>query len=215
MTSILRRSLIILAVLLLVTPAALFAQSETASEIIDLIFSDDESKITISETIETNARVAFTHDGQDYVIRVPVTIAVDETLPLLDNVSSTTSAARVGVFAIEVTGIDETEDEITVGYFDYAPSEGNKLVGVFFTLTNISQSPHRFAQWSSDGVVVGIDDLGQRYDTAELLGCEEVNPGSKVECLALFDVKLDVTLSSMDIQAIDQLTVTLEEASNE
>ena len=69
MHSLFRRLIPVAVVLLLLTPVAVFAQTETAAQLIDLVFSDDESSVQIEETIESVARVTFTHDGKNYVVK--------------------------------------------------------------------------------------------------------------------------------------------------
>ena len=70
----------------------------------------------------------FTHDGQTYVMKAPVTIEVDSTFPLTESILTTDIAARVGVFAVEILSVSEPE-ELEIGYTTIEPSEdGNKLV---------------------------------------------------------------------------------------
>lgn len=55
MRTLIRRSLILVVLLLLLTPVAMLAQSETARQIVELIFSEDDSSLKITETIESTA----------------------------------------------------------------------------------------------------------------------------------------------------------------
>ncbi|MCY3784669.1 MAG: hypothetical protein OXG79_12925 [Chloroflexi bacterium] len=195
---------------MLLIPAAAFAQSDAADRLVELIFSEDDSEVSITENIQSTARVTFTHDGQDYIMSVPVDIAIDETIPIADSVSATSAAARVGVYAIEVTAVEETTEEIEVGYSSVEPSsDDNKLVGVSFNLTNLSDSAQEFSDIFDNEKVFGIDDLGRRFEMAKLLGCDEVNPGGMVECIAAFDVEESVTITEIEVHAMDERVITL------
>lgn len=197
--------------LLLMFPAAILAQTDTARQIVELIFSDDKSKITVSETVRSSARVTFTHDGNDYQVDVPVTISIDETVQIAD-ASSTTAAARVGVFALEVTGIGESIEAVEVGYRTVEPSsDTNKLIGVWFNLTNLSDVAQEFKSWFSDEAVYGMDATGRQFEVEQVLLCDEVNPGGTVECLAVFDVEKSITLTKIEVRAIDTRVFDLPE----
>ncbi len=215
-TLVRRRLLIPVAMLLVLIPAVAFAQSDAAGRLVELIISEDESSVSITENIQSTARVTFTHDGQDYVMSVPVAIAIDETIPIADSVSATSAAARVGIYAIEVTAVDETTVQIEVGYSSVEPSsDENKLIGVWFNLTNLSDSAQEFDRIFRDEEVFGIDDLGRRFEMARLLGCDEVNPGGTVGCIAAFDVEKSVTISQIEVHAIDERVITLPDADDE
>lgn len=205
-----RRILIPLAILLLLIPAAAFAQSDAADRLVELIFSEDDSEVSITENIQSTARVTFTHDGQDYIMSVPVDIAIDETIPIADSVSATSNAARVGVYAIEVTAVDETTEAIEVDFRSVQPSsDENKVVAVRFSLTNLSDTAQEFDSIFRGEAVVGIDEMGRRFETAKLLGCDEVNPGSAVACVAAFDVEKSVTITKIEVHALDERVIAL------
>jgi hypothetical protein len=213
MRKLIRLSLALFILVLLLTPVALFAQSETARQIVELVFSDDKSSITLDDSVTSTAVVTFTHDGKDYQMKVPVTIEIDETIALQDSMSTTESAARVGVYGIEVTALAETTEEVEISYRSFEPSsEEHKLALVAFTLTNLSDSAKEFSSWFSDETLFGIDDAGRRFDNEGILGCGEVNPGDKVNCIAVFNLMNDVTLTKVEIHALDENTVNLPEA---
>ena len=215
-TLVRRRLLIPVAMLLVLIPAVAFAQSDAAGRLVELIISEDESSVSITENIQSTARVTFTHDGQDYVMSVPVAIAIDETIPIADSVSATSIAARVGVYAIEVTAVDETTNKIEVGYQSVEPgSDENKLIAVQFNLTNLSDSAQEFDGIFDEEIVLGIDDLGRRFEMSKLLGCDEVNPGGTVGCLAAFDVEKSVTINKIEVHAMDERVITLPDADDE
>ena len=179
---------------------------------VDLIFSDDESSITLEETVTSTALVTFTHDGKDYQMMVPVTIDIDETIPLTDSSSVTPSASRVGSFAVEVVGQIERSDEITISYSTYAPTDDNhKLVFVGVDVTNLSSRTRDFASWRSAGRVVGVDAVGRSYEVEWLFDCDDINPGSTSRCVALFDIRQDITLTKIAFQVLDEGTFTLPE----
>lgn len=206
MRTLIRRSLPLIVVLLLLTPVAVFAQSGAAARLVELVFSEDESSVHIEDTIQSVARVTFTHDGQTYVMKAPVTIEVDSTFPLTESILTTDIAARVGVFAVEILSVSEPE-ELEIGYTTIEPSEdGNKLVSVSFRLTNLDDEPQRL---SSSKSVFGVDDLGRKFDTLRVLGsdgssCHEINPGESTECLAVFDVDPDVDIVNVEFHARDE-----------
>ncbi|MDE2815195.1 MAG: hypothetical protein OXM03_06465 [Chloroflexota bacterium] len=206
MRTLFRRSLVLVVLLLLLTPVAILAQSETARQIVELIFSEDESSVHLEETISSVARVAFSHDGKNYVVKAPVTINVDTTIPLADSVSATSSASRVGVFVVEILRVTEPE-EVERGYTTVEPSgDDHKLVAVEFRLTNLDDEPRQLL-W--DGSITGIDDMGRSFEDAELLGedsssCEEVNPGESTECVVVFDVSSDVTFVGLEVRMEDK-----------
>ncbi len=195
---------------MLLIPAVAFAQSDAADRLVELIFSEDDSSVSITENIQSTARVTFTYDGQDYIMSVPVDIAIDDTILIADSVSATSTAARVGIYAIEVTAVEETTVAIEVGYSSVEPSsDDNKLVGMWFNLTNLSESFQDFDGIFSHEEVFGIDDLGRRFEITRLLGCGDVNPGGTVKCIAAFDVEESVTLEKLEVHAIDQRVFTL------
>jgi hypothetical protein len=213
MRTLIRSLLALLALFLVITPVALFAQSETARQIVELVFSDDKSSITLDDSVTSTAVVSFTHDGKDYQMKVPVTIEIDETIALQDSMSTTESAARVGVYGIEVTALAETTDEIVIDYSSFEPSsDEHKLALVGFTLTNLSDSAREFSSWFSAETLIGIDDAGRKFESERILGCGEVNPGDKVNCIAVFNLVNEVTLTKIEIHALDENTVTLPEA---
>ena len=208
-----RLSLALFILVLLLTPVALFAQSETARQIVELVFSDDKSSITLDDSVTSTAVVTFTHDGKDYQMKVPVTIEIDETIALQDSMSTTESAARVGVYVIEVAALAETTEKVEIGYSDFEPSsDEHKLAFVAFTLTNLSDSSKDFSAIFSGQTLFGIDDGGRRFENERILGCGEVNPGDKVKCIAVFNLISDVTLTKLEIHALDENTVALPEA---
>ena len=217
MRTLIRRSLTLVALLLILTPVVIFAQSETARQLVELVFSEDDSSVSITETINSTARVTFTHDGQDYVIKVPVTIDIDETILIADSVSSTDAAARVGVFAIEILSVTEPE-EVERGYTTVEPSsDDHKLIAVEFRLTNVDDEPRQLL-WH--GSISGIDDLGRLFEDAELLGedsssCEEVNPGESTECVVVFDVSTDVSIVSLEVRIEDKRVLPLPNIEEE
>ncbi len=109
MHALFRRLIPVVVVLLLLTPVAVFAQSETAAQLVELVLSEDDSSVTIEDTVQSVAQVTFTHDGKTYVMKVPVTIDLDSTIPLADSLLTVDAASRVGVFAVEVLKVTEPE----------------------------------------------------------------------------------------------------------
>jgi hypothetical protein len=212
MRKLIRLSLALFILVLLLTPVALFAQSETARQIVELVFSDDKSSITLDDSVTSTAVVTFTHDGKDYQMKVPVTIEIDETIALQDSMSTTESAARVGIYGIEVTALVETTEEIEIGYSSFEPSsDEHKLALVAFILTNLSDSAKDFGRYGNE-TLFGIDSAGRRFESERILGCDDVNPGDKVNCIAVFNLMNDVTLTKVEIHALDENIVTLPEA---
>ncbi len=209
-----RRSIVVVVLLLLLTPVALFAQSETARQVVELIFSDNESSITLEDSVTSTALVTFTHDGKDYQMKVPVTIDISETIPLADSMTVTESTARVGVYGIEVVRVLETTDELKFGYFDtYKPSsDEHKLLLVIFALTNLSDTAKDFDSWFSDDTLLGIDDLGRQFENEKIVGCDEAHPGERIQCIAIFDVMKDITLAKIEVHALAERTVDVPEA---
>ena len=210
MRTLIRRSLFLVAFLLILTPVAIFAQSETARQIVELVFSENDSSVKITETIESNARVSFTHDGQDYVIKVPITIDIDESIPIADSVSATDAAARVGVFAFTVVETVEG-NSIEIGNSTWEAREDNKLVAVGLSLTNLSDESRDFAPQIRPGyvgydgeLVIGLDDTGRRFEAKRIIGCVDVNPGSTVDCIVVFEVAENVTIVQLEVYAIDK-----------
>ena len=209
-----RRSIVVVVLLLLLTPVALFAQTETARQVVELIFSDDESSITLEDSVTSTALVTFSHDGKDYQMRVPVTIDISETIPLADSLTVTESTARVGVYGVEVVRVLETTDELKFGYWDtFSPStDEHKLILVVFTLTNLSSTAKDFDSWFSDDTLYGIDELGRRFDNEKIVGCAETHPGEKTQCIAIFDVMKDITLKEIEVHALAERTLEVPEA---
>ena len=221
MRTLIRRSLTLVVLLLLLTPVAILAQSETARQIVELIFSEDDSSVKITETIESTARVSFTHDGQDYVMKVPVTIDIDETVPIADSVSATDAAARVGVFVITV--IETVEgNSMEIGYDTLQAGEENKLVAVDFNLKNLSDETMKFAFWfrrfpeqSHGERVFGLDDMGRHFEPEKIFGCAEVNPGSTEKCTVVFEVGENVTIVQLEVYSMDRGVVPIPEVEEE
>ena len=206
-----RRSVILFLLLLLLTPVAIFARSDAARQFVELIFSDDKSEVSISETVQSTARVTFTHDGKDYQMHVPVTIAIDDTVPLVESTSVTDSLSRVGVYAVEILRVSERTSEVQIGYSTYAPSnEEHKLVFVVFEITNLSATSKDFGRWSGE-TAIGLDEIGRRFEMERLFECDEVNPGGTARCAAMFNVHKTVTLTKVEIIALDENTLALPE----
>ncbi len=198
--------------LLIAFPAFVFAQTETARQLIDLVFSEDRSSVVLQDEVQSTALVRFTHDGKDYQMEVPITIGIDETVPLAESVSVADNLSRAGVYAVEIIRVLERTEEITIGYSDYAPTdEEHKLVFVVFELTNLSSTAKDFGGWS-DETVVGIDAVGRRFEMERLFDCDEVNPASVVRCAAMFNVRDSITLTKVAIVALDENTLALPEA---
>ena len=221
MHALFRRLIPIVVALMLLTPVAAFARSETAAQLVELVFSDDDSSVKITETIESTARVSFTYDGQDYVMKVPVTIDIDETIPIADSVSATDAAARVGAFAIEVIGMVEGVS-IEIGYYDFEAAEHHKLVVVDFSLTNLSDESRVFSywlrnyeNWTHGEGVIGLDDMGRSFRPERLIGCEEVNPGSTEKCTVVFEVGENVTIEQLEVYAIGKGVVPIPESEGD
>ncbi len=217
MRTLFRRSLPIFILLLLLTPVVVFAQSGTAAQLIELVFSDDESSVQIEDTIQSVARVTFTHDGKTYVMKAPVTIAVDSTIPLAESMLTTDAAARVGVFAVEILKVTEPE-EIEGLRGEITPSAStNKLIAVSFRVTNLGDQAREFPDKafriyeSVDDYkeLVGIDDLGRRFNFEEILGCGEVNPSGHADCVAVFDVANQVTFSKIKLHVMDEGVISV------
>ena len=144
MRTLIRRTLPLIVLLLLLTPVAVFAQSGAAVRLVELVFSEDESSVHIKDTIQSVARVTFTHDGKTYVMKAPVTIDVDSTIPLAQSTLTTDAAARVGVFAVEILKVTEPE-EIEGLRGEITPSAStNKLIAVSFRVTNLSDQAREF-----------------------------------------------------------------------
>ncbi len=147
-------------------------------------------------------------------MKVPVTIDISETIPLQDSVSVTDSAARVGVYGIEVVAICETTEEVSLGFWDeFEPdSDEHKLILIAFTLTNLSNTAKDFHSWFSDDTLNGIDGLGRRFENEKIVGCDEANPGEKTQCIAVFNVMNDITLTNIEVHALAERTLDLPEA---
>lgn len=210
MRTLLRRSLVLCLILLLLLPTIVLAQTGT-DRIVNLIFSEDDSSVHVKETVQSTARVSFTHAGKDYTVKAPVTIAVDTNIPLTASVSAADSTLGVGAFAVEVIRVVESE---VFERLDPS-SEDNKIIAVVFRLTNTSDETREVLDdWDDFEKIFGVDDLGRRFEMEQVLGCEgeQINPGSARDCLVAFDVEKTVTLVRLEFYLMDKGSISLPEA---
>ncbi|NPV08901.1 MAG: hypothetical protein HPY83_13185 [Anaerolineae bacterium] len=196
--------LTVLAMLLLV-PAIALAQG-TASDIVELVFTDGGAQVGITDTIESVAAVTVEIDGQQYLLKVPVTIDIDTAVPLTSSLLSVPAAARVGQLGIEILAAEEFTEETEVafpgfwgGEKDLAPSsDDSKLVVVSFDITNCGNEQASLSSYN----VQGVDDTGRRFEELEF-SCEDVNPGETGHCVSVFDLATDVNIIALDIEVTD------------
>lgn len=219
MRTVFRRSIASALVLLLLTPIVILAQSEKARQFIDLVFSDGGSAVHLKDTVQSTARVSFTHDGKSYTVKAPVTIDVDTKIPLAESVSAVDTASKIGAYAITIIKVSESEE-----LDDLEPSsESNKIIAVEFQVTNLADETRLIfdRDWSFLAEkferIVAIDDLGRRFESLGILECEEteLNPGTTRDCTVAFDVNESVTLTSLEFYLMDKGAVTLPEVEEE
>lgn len=202
--------LTVLAILLLV-PAIALAQG-TASDIVELVFTDGGAQMGITDTIESVAAVTVEIDGQQYLLKVPVTIDIDTAVPLTSSMVSVPATARVGQLGIEIVEVEEFAQETEVafpgfwgGEKDLAPSsDENKLVVIGFNITNMGSELGSLSSYST----AGVDDTGRLFEEIEF-SCEDANPGGIGDCIAVFDVPSDVNIVALDVEVTDHRQIPI------
>lgn len=205
------RKSIIVAVLSLffLIPAVVFAQDK----IIELVFSADGSQVSITDTFTTTAAVSMEVNGTQYLMKIPITVDIDSTLPLTSSMVTVENTTRVGSFGVEIIGTEESTDTVEVvipnlfgdSKEDFEPSQdGNKIVVVRFNLTNLGVEEDSLSSYS----VQGLDDMGRLFEDEEF-GCETVNPGEVGRCVAVFDVVQAVDIVALDIEVPDHRQIPI------
>lgn len=205
-----RRTAILLAAALLLIPVVVLAQ-DTISEAVELIFTDGGAQVGITDTIQSVAAVTVEVDGRQYLLKVPVTIDIDTAVPLTSSLVSIPAAAQVGPLGVEILEAAEytEETEITLpGTWgetkDVAPAEGNKLIAIDFSITNMGTDEDSLSSYNTKGV----DDTGRLFEEKEF-SCEEINPGGNGRCAIVFDVPSDVNIASLDIEVTDHRQIAI------
>lgn len=208
-----RKTLILLGLaFLLLVPAIVVAQDDIA-DIIELVFTDGGAQVGISDTIESVASVTIEVNGQRYLMKVPITVDIDATVPLTSSLVTVPSAARVGQFAVEILDISEYTEETAVslsGYYEgrtekYEPSsDDNKIVVVNFDITNVGTEKETLEAYYAQGV----DDTGRLFDEIKFI-CDEVNPGDTGHCVMVFDVLADVDIVALDLEVSDRRQIPI------
>ncbi len=195
--------------LLLLVPAVALAQDT----IVELVFSAGGSQVSITDSFTSTAAVSVEVNGTRYLMKVPISVNIDSTLPLTSSLVTVENMARVGSMGIEITGIQEATEEIEVvlpGPFedreeDFEPSvDGNKIVVVNFNITNLGVEEDSLGSYAAQGV----DDTGRLFDE-EKLECEYVNPGETGRCVMIFDVDQAVDIVALDIELPDHRQIPI------
>jgi hypothetical protein len=106
-------------------------------------------------------------------------------------------------------------DSIEIGYSTLEAGENSKLVAVSFSLTNLGDEAREFDDWFSGEQVIGLDDMGRRFEAERTFGCGEVNPGSTVDCIVVFEVAENVTIVQLEVYAIDKRVVPVPAVEEE
>ncbi len=199
--------LIVIAVLLLI-PVIALAQGDA----VELVFTDGGAQVGITDSITSVAAVTVEIDGQQYLLKVPITIDIDAAVPLTSSLASVPAAARVGHLGVEILEVAEFTEETEIafpgswgGEQDVAPSsEGNKLVAIAFGITNVGAEQMSLSAYSTKGV----DDTGRLFEETEF-SCEDVNPGGNGRCMIVFDVPADVNITGLDIEITDHRQIAI------
>ncbi len=205
-----RKSIIVAGLfLLLLVPAVALAQDT----IVELVFSAGGSQVNITDTFTTTAAVSVEVNGTQYLMKVPITVDIDSTLPLTSSLVTVENTARVGSMGIEITGIQEATEGIEVvvpGRYEdreeeFEPSaDGNKIVVVSFNITNLGVEEDTLSSYS----VQGVDDTGRLFDE-EGLECDYVNPGETGRCVMILDVDQAVDIVALDIELPDHRQIPI------
>ncbi len=198
----------ILITVLLLIPVIALAQGNA----IELSFTDGGARVGITDTIESIAAVTVEIDGQQYLLKVPVTIDIDAAVPLTSSVASVPAAARVGQLGVEILEVAEFTEETEIvfpGYWggrqDVAPSsEENKLVAIAFGITNVGREQLSLDSYNTKG----IDDTGRLFEEIDF-SCEDVNPGGSGRCMIVFDVPAEVSITGLDIEITDHRQIAI------
>ena len=194
-------------------PAAHPRRRPRQGDAIQLIFTDGRRPMGIPTPIESVAAVPVELDGQQYLVKVPVTIDIDAAVPLTSSLVTVPATARVGQLGVEILEAAEFTEETTIvmpGYWgtgeeDLAPSsDENKLVAVSFRITNTGAEQGSLGSYN----VKGVDDTGRLFEETEF-SCEEVNPGGTGRCMIVFDVPADVEIAGLDVEVTDHRQIAL------
>ncbi len=192
--------------LLLLIPLVAVAQGDV-DDIIELVFTNKGAQIGVKDTITSVANVSIQLEGKEYLLQVPITVDIDATLPLTSSLVTVDSLSRVGGMAFQITDIEETTDEIEVvlpsPYSDeeeeFEPSvDGNKIVVIKFTTTNVGDEEDRL--WSSS--IKGVDATGRLFEEMEVQ-CDDMNPGETGRCVIVFDIDEAVDIVALDVEIMD------------
>ncbi|MGI6209357.1 MAG: hypothetical protein ACOYEW_14240 [Anaerolineae bacterium] len=206
------RSVIVTVVaILLLVPAIALAQG-TSSEPVELSFTDGGAQVGITDTIASVAAVTVELNGQQYLLKVPVTIDIDTAVPLTSSLVTVPASARVGQLGIEILEVEEFTEETEVafpgfwgGEKDLAPSsEENKLVVIGFNIINAGVERRSLDGYNTQGV----DETGRLFEETGF-SCEDANPGGTGRCVAVFDVPSDVNIVALDIEVTDHRQIPI------
>ncbi len=77
-------------------------------------------------------------------------------------------------------------------------------------MTNLVDESWEFqGSWFGDEQLIGVDDLGRGFEVQKVLGCGKVSPGGYEDCIAVFDVAGDVSITALEFYVMDKRVISL------
>lgn len=192
----LRYSLYALFILLAfgIVPAS--AQDETP---VNLTF--DGGSITVNHEVETTAKVELTVGEQIYILNVPVTIQINDSMMLEAAKLSAPTSQIVGIFAVEPLGMEVIAGEYEKQFRTVTPGADEVVVVYRANVTNLHSETIQTG-FTSNLEVMAVDAVGNLYAEDTRL-CDDINPGATVECEFVFKVPATAELVDLEVKAVD------------
>jgi len=187
--------LLIACVALGIVPAS--AQDQDG-EPINLDF--ESGNVILKHEVQTTAQVEMMMGEQVYLLNVPVTIQIDDSMMLEAARISAPTSQIVGVFAVEPLGLELIEGEYEKQYRTVTPSDDEVVAIYRANVTNMHRETIQMG-YTSNLDTMAIDSVGNTYEEEERL-CEDINPGATVECEFIFKVPASAELVDLDLKAV-------------
>lgn len=175
-----------------IVPAS--AQDETP---VALEFGD--GSVTVKHEVQTMAAVEMVVGDQTYILNVPVTIQIDESMMLETAAVSAPTSQVVGIFGVAPVGLELIEGEYEKQFRTVTPRDDEVVAVYRADVTNLHDETIEVG-FTSNLETVAIDAVGNRYEE-ETRFCDDVNPGATVECEFIFKVPAIVELVDLEVKA--------------
>lgn len=157
--------------------------------------------VTVKHEVETTAEVELTVGDQLYVLNVPVTIQIDDSMVLEAAKLSAPTSQVVGIFAVEPLSLDVIDGEYEKQFRTVTPGDDEIVVVYRANVTNLHSETIQTG-FSSNLDVMAVDAVGNLYEEEERL-CDDINPGATVTCEFIFKAPASAELVDLQVKAVD------------